>query len=84
MFEFGGDVGGDDASEGGDVVDYKRVEDEEGKKVNTSMFMPMEVDTKLAKVDRFVLNPNMKKFQGADKTTGICFFIVYTYFLCLV
>lgn len=69
VFEFGGDVGGDDASEGGDVVDYKRVEDEEGKKVNTSMFMPMEVDTKLAKVDRFVLNPNMKKFQGADKTT---------------
>ena len=78
MFEFGGDVGGDDATEGGDVVEYKRVEDEEGKKVNTGMFVPMEVDAKLAKVDRFVLNPNMKKLQeqAAEKTTGICFVIM--------
>ena len=69
MFEFGGDVGGDDATEGGDVVEYKRQEDNEGKKVSNSMFVPTEVDEKLAKVDRFVLNPNMKKFQAAK--TGL-------------
>jgi len=70
VFEFGGDVGGDDATEGGDVVEYKRQEDNEGKKVSNSMFVPTEVDEKLAKVDRFVLNPNMKKFAKTEAADG--------------